>query len=129
MTTLDDYSVPVHAQPIPESNPVHLPPPPSVARRTLSPTKPHHDPLSAVRILKEVAMTLAIQNGRVTADDLRRLTPNAPNKTANYGNTLVTLVREGRLVRVGDQPSQAAHNHGRRIGVYAPPVRAVRSCP
>lgn len=115
------------AAPLTTSTTTTLPEP--EARHSFSTTKPHTDPLAPVRILKEVAMTLAHQNGKVTADDLRQLTPNAPNKTANYGACFQALIREGRLVLVTYQPSQAAHNHGRRIAVYAPPIRAVRSCP
>lgn len=100
-------------------------PPP---HRAASFSKPHRT-LSDVDLLAEVAMTLAHKHGKVTADDLRILTPNAPNKTANYGACFRKLVTEGRLVFIQYQRSQRGSNHGRKISVYAPPVKGVRTCP
>lgn len=92
--------------------------------------KQHQDPRTPTHILAELALDLAKLNGRVTADDLRRLAPNAPNKSTNMGNAFRLLVKKGELVLVCFQPSQAPGNNGRRIGVYAPPIKPrFRACP
>ena len=102
--------------------------PPREGRGSLSPTKPHK-PLSDVDLLAELAMTIALQYGKVTADDLRNLAPAAPRKTSNFGAAFQKLVRENRLVLSHYQASQKGANHGRRIGVYVPRVKAVNACP
>ena len=89
-------------------------------------TKPVATPTPASD-LANVALDIAYRNGRVTADDLRQLTPNAPNKSANYGAAFRILVQQGRLVLDHYEASQASHNNGRRIGVYTPPYP--RACP
>lgn len=92
-------------------------------------TKLHHDPRTAVHTLADLALDLAKLNGKVTADDLRRLAPNAPNKTANVGNAFRLLIKKGELVLVCFQVSTIPENHGRRIGVYAPPIKIWKNCP
>lgn len=92
-------------------------------------TKLHQDPRTPAHTLADLALDLARLNGKVTADDLRRLAPNAPNKTANVGAAFRMLIKKGELVLVCYQPSQAAGNNGRRIGVYQPPIKTWKACP
>lgn len=92
--------------------------------------KPHIEPRSDVDLLADLALDLATRNGKVTADDLRVLAPNAPNKSANYGAAFRKLVQSGQLVLVTFQHSQAPGNNGRRIGVYSRPIKPFhRVCP
>lgn len=92
-------------------------------------TKVHHDPRSPAHVLAELALDLAKLNGKVTADDLRNLAPNTPNKTANIGAAFRSLIKRGELVFVCYQRSQFPWNHGRRIGVYSPPMKVWKNCP
>lgn len=117
---------------------VHVPPtasqypsPPNGSSvETLSQTKPHVEPRSDVDLLADLAMDLATRNGKVTADDLRFVAPNAPKKRSNYGAVFLKLVKSGQLVLVTFQHSQAPGNNGRRIGVYAKPIEPKhRVCP
>lgn len=102
-----------------------------VAHRVgLSQTKPHVEPLNDVTLLAAIALDLARTNGKVTADDLRRLTPNAKNKSTVYGAAFRLLIQQGKLVLVTYQPSQTPGNNGRRIGVYSCPIQPNhRVCP
>lgn len=67
---------------------------------------------------REVAIDLALRNGKITADDLRDYLPHLPKKRAFFGCALRSLVEDGQLEVVGTTNSRHPGNHGRRIQVY-----------
>lgn len=120
-------TVDVHAPPAGLTSPMgasSIPP-----RAVLSQTKPHKQP-GTVQLLAFAIQDLVSLNGRVTADDLRNLCPNAPNKTANVGAAFRLLLNQNKIMLIGREPSRIPGNNGRSIGVYGPPpTHRIRVCP
>lgn len=69
---------------------------------------------AVVRVIRE--------KGTVTADDLHDELPDFPGDARQFGAVLRSLEKEGRLVKVGYEPSRRPQCHGRPILRFREPT-------